>query len=53
MLHFNERVSVDRPAWTSTVKTGLFDAYKHKHIVYRGKFRLLKDYYVKNKGLDR
>jgi len=25
------RSSTERPAWTSTDKTGLFNAYKHRH----------------------
>lgn len=47
IFNFNERASLDRPAWTSEQETGMFDAYKHKHSVERGKFRLHKNYYCK------
>ena len=38
--------SLDRPAW-------LFDdihAYRHKHCVTNGKYRIIKDYYVTSRG---
>jgi len=46
-LGLNEKASLDRPAWTSENKTRLFEAYKHKHTIYRGKFQLLENYYTK------
>jgi len=46
-ITINERASLDRPAWTSEQKTGMFNAYKHKHSIIRGQFRLQKDYYEK------
>ena len=47
MIKFNERASLDRPAWTSEQETGIWDAYKHKHTIVRGRFVLLRDYYMK------
>lgn len=41
----NERASLDRVAWTSEQKTGMFEAYKHKHSIIRSRFVLQKDYY--------
>lgn len=41
--------SLDRPAWTSTQETGMFEAYKHKHTLYRGSFVLLRDFYKPKK----
>lgn len=46
-INFIKSGSTDRPAWTSTDKTGLFEAYKHKHTIARGKFVLLENYYAK------
>lgn len=37
--------STSRPAWTSTQSTGMFDAYKHRHCLEKGKFTLKKNYY--------
>jgi hypothetical protein len=37
----NERVSMERPAWTSTPETGGFKAYNHKHV----EGAILRDYY--------
>lgn len=28
----NERASLNRPAWTSEAKTGMFKAYNHMHV---------------------
>ena len=50
MVKFNDKDSLDRPAWTSSWDTGQLEAYKHKHVVYRGEFRLLENYYIKSKG---
>lgn len=47
MIKFNERASLDRPAWTSEQETGMFRAYRHKHTIIRGRFVLLRDYYAK------
>jgi hypothetical protein len=46
----NERASLDRPAWTSEQKTGMFDAYKHKHSIIRGKFTLQENYYEQGRN---
>jgi len=47
----NERASLNRPAWSSEQKTGLFEAYKHLHISRRDfPAGIVKDYYVKSKG---
>lgn len=32
VIQINERASLDRPAWSSMVSTGLFEAYKHLHV---------------------
>ena len=45
-IGLNEKKSLDRPAWTSEQETGLFNAYKHKHTVNRGRFELIKNYYT-------
>ncbi len=39
--------STDRPAWTSTAETGIFDAYKHRHSIEQGRFVLRKHYFNK------
>jgi len=49
MIKFNEKASLDRPAWTSEDWTGMFDAYKHKHTIQRGRFVLLKNFYTREK----
>lgn len=41
----NERVSMERPAWTSTPETGGFEAYRHRHIGSD----VMKNYYVDRK----
>lgn len=48
----NPKDSLDRPAWTSDTDTGMFRAYEHKHTLYRGKFVLMRGFYVKeaNRG---
>ncbi len=45
----NEKASTERPAWTNTPETGGLSAYKHKHTIERGRFRLLLDYYKHRK----
>lgn len=40
--------SINRPAWTSTSKTGNFEAFKHKHTIQG----LRRDFYVKSKGFQ-
>ncbi len=45
----NERASTDRPAWSSVPELGGLDAYKHKHSIVNGRFRLQKDYYKHRK----
>ena len=49
MVQFDESKSLDRPAWTSEQSTGMFEAYKHLHIVRKGKFELVKNYFAKSK----
>ncbi|KKN19395.1 hypothetical protein LCGC14_0946060 [marine sediment metagenome] len=46
MKLFNERDSLDRPAWT---QADLY-AYKHKHHLVAGKYIVEKDYFVKSEG---
>ena len=51
-IELNERASLDRPAWTSEQKTGMFEAYKHLHSVHwRRDDCIVRDYFVKSKGL--
>lgn len=45
MITFNERESLNRPAWTSEQGTGNWNAYKHRHSIIKGKFVLQKDFY--------
>lgn len=45
----NERASVDRPAWVSTLENGGLHAYRHKHSILRGCFVLQVDYYKHRK----
>ena len=44
---FNQResASLNRPAWTSEQSTGMFNAYKHKHTVERGRFKLIRNHW--------
>lgn len=48
-LNFESSKSLDRPAW---IQNDL-RAYKNKYVVRRGKFMILKDYYVKSGGLNK
>jgi hypothetical protein len=48
-VKFNDKKSLDRPAWTSEQSTGMFESYKHKHTIERGRFALLKNYYWRTK----
>ena len=41
-----ERLSLDRPGWTSESKTGMFHAYKHLHTI-RG---VAENHFVKTRG---
>lgn len=50
IFNHNERASLNRPSWTSEQATGMFQAFKHKHSVERGKFMLSKDYYTHRFG---
>jgi hypothetical protein len=49
----NEKASLNRPAWTSTVETGMWHAYRHLHIPdFTNKGEPVKiDHYTKVKGL--
>lgn len=44
-IELNEKESLNRPAWTSTVETGNFEAYKHKHTIVNGKFHLVPNFF--------
>ena len=43
--------SLDRPGWTSDHHTGLFEAYKHKHVRTKDRTGVIKHYYEHTKGL--
>ena len=45
----NERASLERPAWTSERSTGNFEAFKHRHALIKGKFRLQRNFFVEGK----
>lgn len=45
LMHVRETASLDRPAWTSTQSTGMFNAYRHKHTTLGGRFTLLRNYF--------
>ena len=47
IFDLNERASLNRPAWTSTQATGLFNAHAHKHSMERGRFKLSVDYWTR------
>jgi len=47
-LFIDDSMSLNRPAWTSTPETGLFDSYKHKHCLLKGKFVCIKNFYTKD-----
>lgn len=49
LMHMKEKQSLDRPAWTSTQSTGMFNAHNHKHTIDRGEFSLKVDYYKNRK----
>ncbi len=36
---------LDRPAWTSEQKTGMFEAFKHRHTLTKDKTGVIKDFY--------
>ena len=38
----NEKESLDRPAWTSEQSTHGWEAYKYKHCVRGGRFKLIE-----------
>lgn len=46
----NEKASLDRPAWTSEHGTGMFEAYKHKHIPTKDRTGILRDYFTGGNG---
>lgn len=47
----NERASLNRPAWTSEQKTGMFEAYNHLHNVHwKRDDCVVRDYYKRSKG---
>lgn len=48
-IKIDESKSLNRPAWASESKTGMFNAYKHKHNIENGRFTLRKNYYAKEK----
>lgn len=47
IFNHNERVSLDRPAWTSTQATGMFNAHRHKHSMTGKYFRVDFNYYIR------
>ena len=49
LFHLNGTASLDRPAWTSTQETGMFNAYQHKHSIERGRFCLQIGYWAKRR----
>lgn len=49
-LMTNEKASLNRPAWTSDSKTGMFHAYRHLHISRKGE-PVKVDHFTKTKGL--
>lgn len=46
-LGANERASLDRPGWTSEESTGMFWAHRHKHSIVRGRFALMRDFFLR------
>ena len=49
-LMLNEKASLNRPAWTSESKTGMWHAYRHQHISRKDE-PVRIDHYVKTRGL--
>lgn len=49
-IKLNEKMSLNRPVWTSESKTGMWDAHKHLHVSRMG-FLMLRNFFVKTKGL--
>ena len=47
-MDMDNRDSINRPGWTSTSETGMFEAYKHKHTIQG----LRKNFYVASKGFQ-
>ena len=39
--------SLNRPGWSSTTKTGMFESYNHQH-----GFSFRRDFFVRSQGLD-
>lgn len=48
-LDKNARQSLQRPAYTGT---DLY-AFRHRRLIIRGRFTVIKDFFVKSKGLIR
>lgn len=48
-IKIDERASLNRPAWTSESKTGMFHAYRHLHVAKKD-HPIVEDHFVKTKG---
>ena len=47
IFNHNEHASLDRPSWTSTQATGMFNAHRHKHSMTGKYFRIGFNYYIR------
>lgn len=50
-LMINEKASLNRPAWTSESKTGMWNAHRHLHISRKGE-PIKIDHFVRSRGLQ-
>lgn len=46
-LDRNAKLSLQRPAYTA----GDLYAFRHRHVMIRNRFTVIKDFFVKSKGL--
>jgi hypothetical protein len=46
----NEKASLNRPAWTSESKTGMFNAHRHLHISRKDE-PVVVDHFIESRGL--
>lgn len=44
------KASLNRPAWTSESKTGMFHAYRHLHIGRKDQ-PIIMEHFIKSKGM--
>lgn len=49
-IKLNEKASLNRPAWTSESKTGMFHAYRHLHIGRKDQ-PIVVEHFIKSKGV--